>query len=69
MKSIVAFVLGATLVGVTSGVIAASGNSADIDTFNEENGYWGSPCPVVYGINKPCDQEVITFNEENGYWS
>ena len=67
MKSIVAFVLGATLVGVTSGVIAWQ--QSDIETFNEENGYWGSPCPVVYGINKPCDQEVITFNEENGYWS
>jgi hypothetical protein len=64
MKSIVAFVLGATLVGVTSGVIAQ-----DVETFNEENGYWGSPCPVVYGINKPCDEKVITFNEENGYWS
>ena len=64
MKTIVAFVLGATLVGVTSGVIAQ-----DVDTYNEENGYWGSPCPVVYGINKPCDEEVITFNEENGYWS
>ena len=64
MKSIVAFVLGATLVGVTSGVIAS-----DVDTYNEENGYWGNLCQVVYGINKPCDQEVITFNEENGYWS
>jgi hypothetical protein len=64
MKTIVAFVLGATLVGVTSGVIAS-----DVETYNEENGYWGSPCPVTYGINKPCDQEVITFNEENGYWS
>jgi len=69
MKTIVAFVLGATMVGVTSGVIAASGTSSDVETFNEENGYWGNPCPVVYGINKPCDQEVMTFNEENGYWS
>ena len=64
MKTIVAFVLGATMVGVTSGVIAS-----DVETYNEENGYWGNPCPVVYGINKPCDQEVMTFNEENGYWS
>ena len=64
MKTIVAFVLGATLVGVSSGVIAS-----DVETFNEENGYWGSPCPVVYGINKPCDQEVLTFNEMNGYWN
>jgi hypothetical protein len=63
MKSIVAFVLGAALVGVTSGVIAS-----DIETFNEENGYWGSPCPVVYGLNKPCDADVKTFMEENGYW-
>jgi len=60
MKSIVAFVLGATIVGISSGVIAS-----DIDTFNEENGYWGSPCPVVYGINKPCDQEVEIFMQEN----
>ena len=64
MKTIVAFVLGATMVGVTSGVIAS-----DVETYNEENGYWGSPCTVVYGINKPCDQEVLTFNEENGYWN
>jgi len=60
MKSIVAFVLGATIVGVSSGVIAS-----DIDTFNEENGYWGNPCPVVYGVDKPCDQEVEIFMEEN----
>jgi len=66
MKSIVAFVLGATLVGVTSGVIAS-----DVDTYNEENGYWGNPCPLAYGVDRyvPCDEEVITFNEENGYWS
>jgi hypothetical protein len=62
MKSILAFVLGATIVGVSSGVIAS-------DTFNEENGYWGDDCPVVYGLNKPCDPEVETFMEENGYWS
>ena len=70
MKSIVAFVLGATLVGVTSGVIAASGNSEDADTYNEENGYWGNPCPLAYGVDRyvPCDEEVMTFNEENGYW-
>jgi len=60
MKSIVAFVLGATIVGISSGVIAS-----DIDTFNEENGYWGNPCSVVYGLNKPCDQEVEIFMEEN----
>jgi len=60
MKSIVAFVLGATIVGVSSGVIAS-----DIDTFNEENGYWGNPCPVVYGLNKPCDRDVAIFMEEN----
>jgi len=60
MKSIVAFVLGATIVGISSGVIAS-----DIDTFNEENGYWGNPCPVVYGLNKPCDQEVEIFMQEN----
>jgi len=35
MKSIIAFVLGATIVGVSSGVIAS-----DVDTYNEENGYW-----------------------------
>ena len=64
MKTIVAFILGATLTGITSGVIAS-----DVETFNEENGLWGSPCPVVYGINKPCDEEVLTFNEENGLWS
>ena len=63
MKSIIAFVLGATIVGVSSGVMA------DVDTYNEENGLWGNPCPVVYGLNKPCDQEVLTFNEENGYWN
>lgn len=63
MKSIVAFVLGATLVGISSGVIAS-----DVETYNEENGYWGSDCPVVYGLNKPCDRDVATFNEENGYW-
>jgi len=60
MKSIVAFVLGATIVGISSGVIAS-----DVDTYNEENGLWGGPCPVVYGINKPCDQEVLTFMQEN----
>ena len=60
MKSIVAFVLGATIVGVSSGVMAS-----DVDTYNEENGYWGNPCPVVYGLNKPCDQEVLTFMQEN----
>jgi len=60
MKSIVAFVLGATIVGVSSGVIAS-----DVDTYNEENGLWGNPCPVVYGLNKPCDQEVLTFMQEN----
>jgi len=63
MKSILSFIAGAVLVGVSSGVIAS-----DIDTFNEENGYWGNPCPVIYGINKPCDRDVATFNEENGYW-
>ncbi len=63
MKTIVAFVLGAVLVGVTSGVVAQ-----DATTYNEENGYWGDDCPVVYGVNKPCDSEVATFNEENGYW-
>ena len=62
MKSILAFIFGAVLVGVSSGVIA------DVETYNEENGYWGNPCPVIYGLNKPCDQEVLTFNEENGYW-
>ena len=60
MKSIVAFVLGATIVGVSSGVIAN-----DVATFNEENGYWGTPCPVTYGISKPCDQDVLTYMEEN----
>ena len=60
MKSILAFIFGAVLVGVSSGVIAN-----DIETFNEENGYWGNPCPVVYGLNKPCDQEVLTFMQEN----
>ena len=68
MKSIVAFVLGATIVGVSSGVLADS-RSDNVATFNEENGYWGNPCPVVYGLNKPCDQEILTFNEENGYWN
>lgn len=61
MKSIFAFVLGATIVGVSSGVVAS-------ETFNEENGYWSSDCPVVYGLNKPCDRDVVIFNEENGYW-
>jgi len=60
MKSIIAFVLGATIVGFSSGVIAS-----DVDTYNEENGLWGNPCPVVYGLNKPCDQEVLTFMQEN----
>ena len=60
MKSIVAFVLGATIVGISSGVIAS-----DVDTYNEENGLWENPCPVVYGLNKPCDQEVLTFMQEN----
>ena len=60
MKSIIAFVLGATIVGFSSGVIAS-----DVDTYNEENGLWGNPCPVVYGLNKPCDEEVLTFMQEN----
>jgi len=64
MKSIVAFVLGATIVGVSSGVIAS-----DVDTYNEENGYWGVPCPTTYGVEKPCDETVLTYMEENGYWS
>jgi len=60
MKSIVAFVLGATIVGVSSGVLA------DTSTYNEENGYWGNPCPVVYGVRKvECDPDVATFMEEN----
>jgi len=64
MKTIVAFILGATIVGVSSGVLA------DTSTYNEENGYWGSQCPVVYGVRKvECDPEVSTFMEENGYWS
>ena len=60
MKSILSFLAGAVLVGVSSGLIAS-----DIDTFNEENGYWGNPCPVVYGVDKPCDQEVEIFMQEN----
>jgi len=60
MKSILAFIFGAVLVGVSSGVMAN-----DVETYNEENGYWGNPCPVVYGLNKPCDQEVLTFMQEN----
>ena len=62
MKSIVAFVLGATLVGVTSGVIAQ-----DIEVYNQENGYWSDPCPVVYGVNRyvPCDEEVEIYLQEN----
>ena len=64
MKSIVAFVLGATIVGISSGVLADS-RSDNVATFNEENGLWGNPCPVVYGLNKPCDQEVLTFMQEN----
>ena len=58
MKSILSFLAGAVLVGVSSGLIAS-------DTFNEENGYWGNPCPVVYGVDKPCDQEVEIFMQEN----
>ena len=68
MKSIIAFVLGATLIGVSSGVIADSRSynvATNVATFNEENGLWGNPCPVVYGLNKPCDQEVLTFMQEN----
>jgi hypothetical protein len=60
MKSIIAFVLGATIVGVSSGVIAA-----DVATFNEMNGYWGTPCPTTYGVDKPCDEAVLTHMEEN----
>jgi hypothetical protein len=60
MKTIVAFVLGATLVGVTSGVIAS-----DVDTYNHMNGYWGTSCPTTYGVDKPCDETVLTYMEEN----
>ena len=59
MKSIVAFVLGATIVGVSSGVIAS-------DTYNHENGYW---CEQYASVHSYCDPEVLTFNEENGYWN
>jgi hypothetical protein len=60
MKSILSFIAGAVLVGISSGVIAQ-----DIDAFNNENGLWGSDCPVVYGLNKPCDRDVVIFMEEN----
>jgi len=60
MKSILSFIAGAVLVGVSSGVIASN-----IDTFNDENGYWGNPCPVVYGVDKRCDRDVAIFMEEN----
>jgi hypothetical protein len=62
MKSIIAFVLGATIVGVSSGVIAS-----DVETYNEENGLWSNPCPVVYGVDRyaPCDEDVAIYMEEN----
>ena len=61
MKSIIAFVLGATIVGVSSGVIAS-----DVETYNHENGYW---CEKYASVHSYCDPEVLTFNEENGYWN
>jgi len=57
MKTIVAFVLGATMVGVTSGVIAS-----DIETYNHENGLW---CEVYPSVHSYCDPEVLTYMEEN----
>jgi hypothetical protein len=59
MKSIVAFIFGAVLVGISSGVMA------DVDTFNNENGYW---CEVYTNVHSYCDPEVLTYMEENGYW-
>jgi hypothetical protein len=61
MKSILSFIAGAVLVGISSGVIAQ-----DIDAFNNENGYW---CEVYTNVHSYCDPEVLTFNEENGYWN
>ena len=65
MKSIVAFVLGATIVGVSSGVIADS-RIYNVDTYNHENGYW---CEQYASVHTYCDPEILTFNEENGYWN
>ena len=58
MKSIIAFILGATIAGVSSGVIADS----TVETYNHMNGYW---CEVYPNVHSYCDPEVLTYMEEN----
>jgi len=57
MKSILAFIFGAVLVGISSGVMAN-----DVETYNHENGYW---CEQYASVHSYCDQEVLTFMQEN----
>jgi len=108
MKTIVAFILGATIVGVSSGVMAsdnfdgytqnqAAGDARGSATgkFNMSFGFEGSADMKgngsaegtgrgdgsrYYGlkhpryiqtscVTQPKDAEIDTYNEENGYWS